>query len=264
MTILHTLAAKQTTVLCSLHQPCSGIFARLSKVILLGHGRTLYFGPPASLAGSLRGFDDSFVVPVGYNAADFALDLVGDMTLQGAVDLADNFAQGARGSALSEEISAVKWNGPQHWDQPHSAERAAGWTLQVCELSRRVLVGMWRNPLLVAAHWTTCCMVAVLMIILYSKTRQAEEEGGAPGVHNRLGALFFVVAFLALASLSALDTFIKERPLFVRERASKLYHVSAYFLVRVWWDLLLLRALPALGLGAATYHLAGTVPSATH
>ena len=195
MTILHTLAAKQTTVLCSLHQPCSGIFARLSKVILLGHGRTLYFGPPASLAGSLRGFDDSFVVPVGYNAADFALDLVGDMTLQGAVDLADNFAQGARGSALSEEISAVKWNGPQHWDQPHSAERAAGWTLQVCELSRRVLVGMWRNPLLVAAHWTTCCMVAVLMIILYSKTRQAEEEGGAPGVHNRLGALFFVVAF---------------------------------------------------------------------
>jgi len=28
-------------------------------------------------------------------------------------------------------------------------------------------------------------------------------------VHNRLGALFFVVAFLALASLSALDVFLK-------------------------------------------------------
>jgi len=186
------------------------------------------------------------------------------MTSPGALDLANRFIQGEEGVALSSDIDVHKWDGPHNWDEPHS-ERVASWSLQVCELSNRVLIGMWRNPLLLTAHWAACGVIAGLMIILYSKTREAEEEGGAPGVHNRLGSLFFVVAFLALASLSALDTFIKERPLFVRERASKLYYVSAYFLVRVWWDLVLLRALPALALGASTYHLSGAPhPPTTH
>jgi len=148
---------------------------------------------------------------------------------------------------------------------PHNyATHRASLSVEICELSKRAIIGLWRNPLLVAAHWGTVAVVAMLMVTLYSKTKEEEEEGGAPGVHNRLGALFFVVAFLALASLSGLDLFLRERPPFIRERAAKMYRASSYFMVKVWWDLLLLRVLPALALGGSTYHLAGLREGTSH
>lgn len=50
----------------------------------------------------------------------------------------------------------------------------------------------------------------------------------------------------------------------MRERASKLYHASSYFTAKVLWDQLLLRVLPALALGASTYHLAGLREGTDH
>jgi len=269
MTSLHQVAKDFTAVLCSLHQPASGIFQALSRAILLAHGRTVFCGPPAALYRSLKVGAPRLQMPEGFNVADFALEVIGNLSPTAVAEAADAFKLSSDGLAITAQIEAIEQAAQDIADfeapsPPSRQPYRTSYTREFVELSRRNLLNLWRDPLLLAAHWGTGGFIAILMITLYSNTREAEEEGGAPGVHNRLGALFFVVAFLALSSLSGLDLFLKERTLFVRERAACLYHTGSYFVARICWDLLLLRAMPATALGASTYHLAGLRSGAGH
>ena len=50
------------------------------------------------------------------------------------------------------------------------------------------------------------------------------------GIQNRLGALFFILLYLTLMSLSSLPVWREDKLLFRRERADGVYGVNAYFL----------------------------------
>jgi hypothetical protein len=81
--------------------------------------------------------------------------------------------------------------------------------------------------------------------------------GTPQGIQNRMGALFFVLVYLALLSLSSLPLWREERALFLRERASGVYGTSAYFVTVVLFDLLPLRILPPCLLTVIAYPLVG-------
>jgi len=53
------------------------------------------------------------------------------------------------------------------------------------------------------------------------------------GFQNGYGSLFFLLILFAFSSISALDLFISERPIFVRERANGCYQVSAYYVSKI-------------------------------
>jgi len=48
MTLLRELAEGNRTIMCSIHQPSSDIFALFDQVMLLATGRIVYFGPAAA------------------------------------------------------------------------------------------------------------------------------------------------------------------------------------------------------------------------
>ena len=74
ITTLKSLAAEGTTVLTSIHQPSSAVFASFDSLLLLADGRVVFFGPPTA---SLRYFaEKGFPCPEGYNAADHCMDLL--------------------------------------------------------------------------------------------------------------------------------------------------------------------------------------------
>jgi len=81
--------------------------------------------------------------------------------------------------------------------------------------------------------------------------------GTPQGIQNRMGALFFVLVYLALLSLSSLPLWREERALFLRERASGVYGTGAYFVTVVLFDLLPLRILPPCLLTVVAYPLVG-------
>lgn len=100
---------------------------------------------------------------------------------------------------------------------------------QLSILSGRTLLNLYRNPLLLFAHYALSILLAILCGGLYW---QVSDDLG--GVQNRLGCLFFICAFFGFGSMTSLEFFQSERVLFTRERANGFYQTSVYYLSKVF------------------------------
>lgn len=74
MTSLRHLASNGRTVISTIHQPRSSIFALFDQLCLLSEGRVMYFGPAKDAVPYFAGL--SFRSPAQFNPADFFLDLL--------------------------------------------------------------------------------------------------------------------------------------------------------------------------------------------
>ncbi len=74
MELLHSLAAKGMTIICSIHQPRSSIYDLFDKLLLLKKGKTVYMGPASQAVGYFASLGHA--LPSGFNPADFFIDVV--------------------------------------------------------------------------------------------------------------------------------------------------------------------------------------------
>ncbi|KAI8880915.1 hypothetical protein K501DRAFT_286647 [Backusella circina FSU 941] len=119
-------------------------------------------------------------------------------------------------------------------------------------LSSRTFINLYRNPFLFFAHFAFSIVLAVLLGTLFWQV-----DVDLSGVQNRLGVLFFMCALLGFAATSALDMFNKERILFMRERENGYYSPGSYFTAKILFDIVPLRILPPLVMGAISYYMIG-------
>ncbi|RLN94064.1 hypothetical protein BBJ28_00017554 [Nothophytophthora sp. Chile5] len=77
------------------------------------------------------------------------------------------------------------------------------------------------------------------------------------GFQNRMGAFYFILTFFGFASMSSMDLFIAERPIFLRETGAMYYGAFSYFLAKAALDTLLLRVLPAALFASIFYWIMG-------
>ncbi|KAJ7372885.1 hypothetical protein OS493_016812 [Desmophyllum pertusum] len=80
------------------------------------------------------------------------------------------------------------------------------------------------------------------------------------GIQNRVGVFFFLVMNMIFGNLSAVELFIKERPIFIHESASGYYRISVYFLAKVVCDLIPMRLVPITAFSAIVYFMTGLDP----
>lgn len=71
---LRRLASNGRTIISTIHQPRSSIFALFDRLLVLSEGRSMYFGPAADAVAYFSAID--FHSPPAFNPADFFLDLV--------------------------------------------------------------------------------------------------------------------------------------------------------------------------------------------
>jgi len=69
-----------------------------------------------------------------------------------------------------------------------------------------------------------------------------------------------MISLLAFSTMSSIDIFFQERPIFLRERATGMYRTSAYFISKVLCDFIPMRLIPPLVLGAIPYYMIGLRP----
>jgi ABC-type multidrug transport system ATPase subunit len=80
---VRTLANQNRTIVSTIHQPSPQTFALFDKLLLLGEGKVIYFGP---LTGALSFFVNSpfqFQYTKGLNPADFIISVAGSFTSSG-------------------------------------------------------------------------------------------------------------------------------------------------------------------------------------
>jgi ABC-type multidrug transport system ATPase subunit/ABC-type multidrug transport system permease subunit len=123
-------------------------------------------------------------------------------------------------------------------------------------LAERNWKNLCRNPYLLLSHFIVSLGVAFLCGCLFWKV-----TADIAGFQNRMGCFFFICALFGFGSLASLHTLASERLLFVRERANGYYAPVTYFAAKVLTDLLPLRVVPAVLLGAVMYPMVGLVSS---
>lgn len=134
-----------------------------------------------------------------------------------------------------------------------------GYLGQFAILSQRTWRNLYRNPMLMLTHYAIAIILAVFAgFLFYGLTSDI------PGFQNRLGLFFFILALFGFSTLTSLGTFSAERLLFMRERANGYYSPVTYFAAKVLFDIVPLRLIPPLLLGAIIYPMTGLLPEAGH
>ena len=134
--------------------------------------------------------------------------------------------------------------------------RRIGYTRQFIILSQRTWRNLYRNPMLMLTHYAIAILLAVLSgFLFYGLTDDIK------GFQNRLGLFFFILALFGFSTLTSLTVFSSERLLFVRERANGYYSPITYFAAKVVFDIVPLRLIPPIIMGAIVYPMTGLVPA---
>lgn len=147
----------------------------------------------------------------------------------------------------------------KHWrTRAHLATRR--WCWEVGVLSRRSLLDLTRNPILFLSHIVATTYFAVVLGTVYYNLNMSSLQA----IQNRLGAFLLACVFLCFTSVSALPLFWLEKNLYLHEQSNRFYTASAYFVCKVFFDLLPLRVIPTLIFGAVTYGMIGLRPGFQH
>lgn len=250
--ILATVAHKyQRTIVCTIHQPSSEVFALFDDVIALAEGSVVYHGPVPRMVAYFDAL--GYSCPDNWNPTDFlfmqvlhagikASDSVLDFTKVGHEE-----GQGDRGSAAARDESArikgllAAWKESEEGKElasvlarrdlitsgvhGDSVKTRAGFTTEFTQLAIRASNNVFRNNLILKSKVAqTVCLALVVGLVFLRLGNDAKS------VQDRQGSLFFIVVQAFFGSLmGALTVFGMERAIFQREHGSKLYGLSSYF-----------------------------------
>jgi ABC-type multidrug transport system ATPase subunit len=237
---LHSLAhgEKKRSIIMSIHQPRSDIFHLFDNLIVFAHGHAVYQGPANA---ALRHFSSlGYECPANFNPADFIIDTVAQPA----------FKESLPTSTPQHSINAHHKFAPMR----RVDEYASTFSTQFKVLTRRTLLQSFRNPFLLRAQYSVYIIVGLMLGGLYWHITNDLSHGG---MQNRMGSLFFLVCLLSFGSITSIDLFYSERLLFLRERANGCYRTSAYFLAKAISDLIPMRVIPPIILGATVYYMIG-------
>ncbi len=232
--LLRSLAEKGKTVICTVHQPRSTMFDLFDRLLVLNQGRTVYHGPAqeaASYFGRL-----GFKIPEHVSPADYVLDVLLDPErAQFAVadvsklDFADSWDKSAEAKRVIELVSASKQDFALLNGVAEIRPYATSFFKQLGHLLVRQSRITWRDP---ASSIVGLAQALIMAFVLGSVFYQLGFINPASS-QGRAGILFFIMINDAFSLSQTGISWVEERLLVNRERASGTYGDLAYFLAKV-------------------------------
>lgn len=228
------------TILMTIHQPSSYVFALFDNFLLLSEGNQLWYGPHKQ---ALKFFTTAGL-PLGnhVNPADVYLEAVnvsfGESTIEGLpplTDLIDTWDKSDHKKNLISNVEARESKATGYMaTEPTYTGKCAKWCThkykyntsfwyQTLILCKRFFWTWLRDPGVFWARLIMYSMIAFMMGTEYLRMELTQDT-----IQDRNSILFFSVAFLVFMSVAAVPAFIEERGIFVRERANAYYSVAPY------------------------------------
>lgn len=241
MGALRDLAHDGRTVVCTIHQPRSSIFAMFDQLMLLTDGRLVYIGDARGAVGYFETLH--FRCPTLTNPADFFMDITsvdhrgekreGNSRGRVAAFAAQAERRGMGAAAAAAALASFRDGGGGEDGSFASGGvvdvSKAGWGTQFCLLLSRAHKCQKRDVVGVGITYAIDIVYALLLSALYRGVKDDQD-----GVQNRLGCLFFIVLNLAYSSaLPSINLFAGEKFIVIREQASGAYSTSAYYLSKL-------------------------------
>ncbi|KAF7233474.1 hypothetical protein EG68_08766 [Paragonimus skrjabini miyazakii] len=283
---LKNLSRRGRTIIFSIHQPKYSIYKLFDSLTLVFRGRLVYHGP--AKYEPIRYFLNlGYVCENHNNPPDFFMDILhGEaahrpMNGPGNEDLDEpehihlvgerllkEWDQSAECEKVRNEVSAIAarleasetggaGNGKNHGMPDISY--AVPFIKQLNQVCWRTSVNLLRDPLASVVQTLVYLFFALSMGAVYFKMNTSLESG----IQNRAGFFFFSTLQVVFVNLGSIELFIKERVLFIHENSSGYYRISAYFLSKIFCDILPTKVIPVLLFMPICYWMAGLVPQAS-
>ncbi|GBG32321.1 ABC transporter G family member 11 [Hondaea fermentalgiana] len=227
---LRGLTRRMHTVVTTIHQPSSEVWAMFDKFMLMSRGQTLYLGTAKGAVGYFGTL--GYVCPSYCNPADFLISIVNtdfkEFTVRAdPLELANHYTSSSLHTETKAQIESTLTSGDQgiqHAVAPR-VEKSCPMMSDFLFLSRRNLLNNLRNP---GIYWVRFVMYVGLCLMIGLMYLGLGDEFTATSINSRTASLFYVAAFLVFMSVAVLPFIVEERATFVRERANGMYSPIAY------------------------------------
>jgi len=248
---LRDLAETGKTIITSIHQPSSGVFANFDRVMFLSGGNAVYHGTPGN---SLKYLEDrGMPCPVGYNAADHWMDLLVADELDGDESKANILIAAWDGERIADALlNSVKHG--DGWDATPVEKWSITWFAQFRVLFHRSLKNS-RSSIFTTLNLIKSVLIGALVGCIWFQLEYTERA-----VTDRSSYYFFTMTYWVFdAMFAALLCFPAERDVIFKERASGSYQLSAYFLAKTLSEAPTRLSLPTIYM-TISYWMAGLNP----
>ncbi|XVF04755.1 hypothetical protein REPUB_Repub05bG0112500 [Reevesia pubescens] len=246
---LRNIARDGRTVVSSIHQPSSEVFALFDDLFLLSSGESVYFGEAKMAveffaeAGfpcpSRRNPSDHFLRCINSDFDTVTATLKGSQRLRDKPTSSDPFLDMAtaqikatlvekyrrskyakKAKARSQEISKIE--GLEVEIQSGSQAR---WFKQLTTLTKRSFVNMCRDA---GYYWAR--IVIYILVSICVGTVFYDVGYGTTAILARVACGAFITGFMTFMSIGGFPSFIEEMKVFNKERLNGYYGVAAYTL----------------------------------
>ncbi|KAH9935192.1 P-loop containing nucleoside triphosphate hydrolase protein [Epithele typhae] len=220
-------------VIATIHQPNWETFSLFDKLLLLAHGREVYYGPikrlDAYLADGLN-----HPVPLHANPSDHALDVVSTDFITNPDESISHIAriQGAWEdyAASHSEYHMLDAYPPigNGMRVKSEAKLVQGFKIGLSRtwyLVQRNWINYSRNLLAYGVRLGMYLGMGILLATVWVNLPQTSAK-----INDRLSVHFFSVAFLGFMSVAGIPAFLEERQVFIRERLNGQYGAGPYVL----------------------------------
>ncbi|KAL9296206.1 hypothetical protein ACSQ67_022102 [Phaseolus vulgaris] len=198
---LRNLAHDAKTVISSIHQPSSEVFALFDHLFLLSGGQTVYFGPAqkATQEGiSLSTAETKAILVEKYRWSE----------------------QATTARARIKEISNIEGH-----DFERKRKSGAKWWKQLSMLTQRSFLNMSRD---VGYYWIRITIYIALSLCVGTIFYEVGSSYTAIFARGACGA--FISGFMTFMSIGGFPSFIEEMKVFNKERLNGYYGVGVYIL----------------------------------
>lgn len=285
---LKNLAKDGRTVISSIHQPSSEVFALFDQLTLLSKGQTIYFGDVASAPEFFAAAN--YPCPPMRNPSDHYLQIINadfdtvksnlkaleaddnndvetadplllktrKNTEQVVKALSATYQQSEYAAASREKINQIVSNTRGSGNRMEGSKSHASFVRQCTTLTQRSFVNMTRDP---GYYWLRVVMYVMVGICLGTIFWKVGLRYNS--ILARAGVMFFVAAFLSFMSIGGFPSFVEDMRVFYHERLSGHYGVAAFVVGNTLASLPFL-FLIALTSGTLVYFMAWLHPGFGH
>ncbi|CAH3965837.1 protein scarlet-like isoform X2 [Pieris brassicae] len=244
---LRRLAIGGKLVICSVHQPASGVFELFHQVVLLANGRIAFHGTIEQADQFFASLN--YKCPVGFNAAEYYVSLLGvqtDKELESQERIrriCNEYQRSDIAVAIENRVGDVKdeleyFNGTVD-EKNLYFERYL--TLVKVNYFVQFYWLLWRNILSIKHNksiWIAeFCLLMFVGLIISIPYMGHFEELDQRDIQNAEGLLYLTITeTIFLFIYAVFITFPQEVPILLRETASGLYSPLPYYLSKmIFW-----------------------------
>ncbi|XP_014245629.1 protein scarlet-like [Cimex lectularius] len=230
--LLRQLASDNKIIICSVHQPASGIFEMFDTVsLLVSGGKLAYFG---DVSAAKKFFSElGLVCPLSYNTAEFVVNQLSAIPDK----LTEKFTKSPNSLALQKEIESVKMTMDKcqlaygmdekflkfYSVQPPSQKTQLKWLIW------RSALDLIRSSQMIFFKACIYIITALIIAIPYIGTKVNQE-----GIQSIQGLNYTIITeTMYTQAYAVLYTFPQEIPVLLREISNGVYRPAPYYFSKV-------------------------------